>query len=75
MIETILDNNQEIETMHTLPIRELFDDLQSAHNALVEFARSGGKPGGAAGLAAQVEVFTERAKMVSGLVQSFRKDR
>jgi hypothetical protein len=72
LIKQILDTNQEVEVLRALPVRGLFDDLQSAHNALVKFAKSGGKHEGVSELAAQIEVFAEQAQTASDLVQTLR---
>ena len=59
----------------TLAISQLFGDLQAAHDALVSFAKSGARPAGVAGLAAQIDVFAEQAQLIAQLVQSFRAAR
>lgn len=74
LMTQVLDSGQEAEALRALPVSDLFDSLESAHEALVRFAKTGDKSGaGVAGLAAQIEVFTAQVQMVSDLVQSFRK--
>ena len=72
LMKKVLDNSNEAETLRNLPVRNLFDDFESAHKALVSFAKSGGRPSGVAGLAAQIDVFTQQAKALSDLVLSLR---
>ena len=72
LINNFLDSGREADVISTLAIRQLFDDLQAAHNALVSFAKSGARPSGVAGLAAQIDVFAQQAQLVAQLVQSFR---
>jgi hypothetical protein len=72
LMKKVLDNSNEAETLRNLPVRNLFDDFESAHKALVSFAKSGGRPSGVAGLAAQIDVFTQQAKTLSDLVLSLR---
>jgi len=57
-----------------LPVQQLFDGLESAHLALVRFAKTGPKSATSiADLTAQIEVFTTQAQMLSDLVGSLRK--
>jgi antitoxin component HigA of HigAB toxin-antitoxin module len=73
LMNQVLDRNQEAETLRAFPVRGLFDDLESAHKALVDFARTGGNPSGAAALSAQMEAFADQAQMLSDLIGSIRK--
>jgi hypothetical protein len=72
LMKKVLDSSGEAEALRNLPVRNLFDDFENAHNALVAFAKSGGRPSGVAGLAAQIDVFTQQAQSLSDFVLSLR---
>jgi hypothetical protein len=72
LIDQFVQDNNQIETLRALQVDSLLSDMQSAHTALVTFAKSGKKPRDLADLASQIDVFTAHVKLFDDALSSIR---
>jgi hypothetical protein len=72
LIDQFIQDNDKIETLRALQIDSLLSDMQSAHTALVTFAKSGKSPKDLSELAGQIDVFTAHVKLFADAISSIQ---
>jgi len=72
LIDQFVQDNNRIETLRALQVDSLLSDMQSAHAALVTFAKSSKQPKDLADLAGQIDVFTAHVKLFDDAIGSIQ---
>jgi len=72
LIDQFIQDSDRIETLRALQVDSLLSDMQSAHTALVTFAKSSKKPEDLSALASQIDVFTAHVKLFEDAISSIK---
>jgi hypothetical protein len=70
LVDDFVQQNNKIQTLRALQVDSLLSDMQSAHTALVTFAKSSKAPKDLSDLAAQIDVFTAHVKLFGDAIAS-----
>jgi hypothetical protein len=70
LINDLVQQNNQIQTLRALQVDSLLSDMESAHAALVTFAKSSKSPKDLSDLAAQIDVFTAHVKLFGDAIAS-----
>jgi hypothetical protein len=70
LIDDFVQQNNRIQTLRALQVDSLLSDMESAHAALVTFAKSSKGPKDLSDLAAQIDVFTAHVKLFGDAIAS-----
>jgi hypothetical protein len=72
LIDEFVAKNDSLVALRAIQIDSLLSDMQSAHTAMVTFAKSSKSPKDLSDLAGQINVFTAHVKLVDDVISSIR---
>lgn len=72
LIDQFVQEDNRIQTLRALQVGSLLSDMESAHTALVTFAKSRKQPKDLSDLAAQIDVFTAHVKLFNDAISSIQ---